>query len=220
MDTTLSPCSMAHHHAQIDGPRVGGRLATRRKQTGHNRRASKSHARVQGLDLICVDLVVVSMEDLPTGVLLDILVRTGAWKGAGKECLSVCRTWREALMGSPADMASLLVGAHGGSKEAALVAACTMGHEGATRHLLELAADPLRANCLDGKALVAASQHGRESIVRLLLDYPRDAPRPDCRNCDALALCQHTAIRQLLQERLFAMLSPEEQERVMQVPVQ
>ncbi|KAG1671087.1 hypothetical protein FOA52_000759 [Chlamydomonas sp. UWO 241] len=189
----------------------------------------------------CVQVMV--LEDLPPGVLLDVLVRAGAWKEEGKEpsfgvtgktgepgelpaptpthsLLSVCQTWRESLMDSPAHMASLLVGAHGGSREAALVAACTMGHEGAVQHLLELSVDAPRANCMDGMALVTASQHGREAIVRLLLDCPRDAPRPDCRNCDVLTLCEHMSIRRLFQERLLAMLLPLEQEVVMQLPVQ
>jgi hypothetical protein len=185
------------------------------------------------------------LEDLPPGVLLDILVRAGAWKEEGKEpsvgempigvtgepgellmpmpthsVLSVCRTWRESLMDSPAHMASLLVGAHSGSREAALVAACTMGHEGTARHLLELSADAPRANCMDGMTLVTASRHGHESIVLLLLDCPRDAPRPDCQNCDALTLCRHTSIRRLLQEQLLAMLSPQQQAHVLQLPVQ
>ncbi|KAG1671088.1 hypothetical protein FOA52_000760 [Chlamydomonas sp. UWO 241] len=207
---------------------------------------ARATTRVQGIHPICADLVdtqVMVLEDLPPGVLLDVLVHAGAWKKEGKEpsfgvigdkgepgglpmpmptrsALSVCRTWRESLMDSPAHMASLFVGAHGGSREAALVAACTMGHEGAVHHLLELSVDSPRANCMDGMALVTASQHGRESIVRLLLDCPRDAPRPDCRNCDALTLCEHTSVRRVLQERLFEMLLPLEQEVVMQLPVQ
>jgi hypothetical protein len=175
------------------------------------------------------------MEDLPPGLLLDILVRTGAWKEERKEpsfgeiddsgeweevpmptnsALSVCRTWHGALMDSPAHLADWLVGAHGGSREAALVAACAMGREAAARHLLELSVDAPRANCMEGKALVAAAQYGRESIVRLLLDHPSDAPTADCCNCAALTLTHHEPIRRLLQDKLLAMLSPLDQDHV------
>jgi hypothetical protein len=180
------------------------------------------------------------MEDLPPGLLLDILVRTGAWKEERKgdpvlgeindsgeweevpmptnSALSVCRTWHGALVDSPAHLVDWLVGAHGGSREAALVAVCAMGREAAARHLLALSVDAPRANCMDGKALVAAAQYGRESIVRLLLDHPSDAPTADC--CAALTLTHHEPIRRLLQDKLLAMLSPQEHEQVMQLPVQ
>jgi hypothetical protein len=93
------------------------------------------------------------------------------------------------------------------------------GEEAAARHLLELPEGSPRANCMGGKALVRAAQHGFESIIRLLLDS-RDAPTADCCNCDALTLCRHESIRRLLQEQLLAMLSPQDQEKVMQLPVQ
>ncbi|KAG1660018.1 hypothetical protein FOA52_005598 [Chlamydomonas sp. UWO 241] len=174
------------------------------------------------------------MEDLPTGVLLDVLVQAGAWPEEGAcqlgqgsargqddvySALSVCRTWRDALKGSSSHMVGLLVAVHDGSRETALLRACATGHEGAARHLLELADGP-RANCMDGKALEQAAQAGHISIVRLLLDYPRDAPRADSNNCEALLLTRHEPIKRLLQERLLAMLPPQTQGLVTQLPVQ
>ncbi|KAG1666812.1 hypothetical protein FOA52_011653 [Chlamydomonas sp. UWO 241] len=156
--------------------------------------------------------------DLPPPLLLDVLVRAGAWPEVEGQplgwrnrnyafmemrvhsTLSVCRAWRAMLRGSPFHMAELLSGAHGGSTEEALVGACAMGHEPAARHILELPRPP-RADCMGGAALISASRNGYEGVVRLLLEFPRHAPHADAYNGAALVLSAwsgHESIVRLL----------------------
>lgn len=73
------------------------------------------------------------MEDLPTEMLLDMVVRAGAWRMEGVvdqgrvySAMSVCKKWWHVLKESPAHMAALLAGACG-STEAALTRAVEGG---------------------------------------------------------------------------------------------
>ncbi|KAG1679627.1 hypothetical protein FOA52_006144 [Chlamydomonas sp. UWO 241] len=160
-----------------------------------------------------------TIQDLPPEVLLDVLVRAGAWPevegvplGVSKgspvasaswhwaqerpaaprdmtihSSLSVCRQWRDAVKGSVAHMAALLLEAHD-SVKVALVGACSIRNEAVARHLLELPRlprlpqprrhprpEPPRADCLSGRALGAACEGGREGI----LGWKEHAPYSD-----------------------------------------
>ncbi|KAG1678381.1 hypothetical protein FOA52_015147 [Chlamydomonas sp. UWO 241] len=143
--------------------------------------------------------------ELPPAVLLDILVRAGAWPMVAGQplreenrvqeyrnmpvfsALSVCREFRAALMGSPEYMVAMISDAVGGSRETALEWACRMGHEAAVLYVLDLPHAP-RADGLHGSGcfFTRAAFGGHESIVRLLLEAPAHAARADASNGAAL----------------------------------
>ncbi|KAG1663151.1 hypothetical protein FOA52_006048 [Chlamydomonas sp. UWO 241] len=155
------------------------------------------------------------IQDLPTGILLDVLVLAGAWtEGQPRldpwrlnpgppiySALSVCRDFREVLMDSPSHMVALLTGVHG-SRETALVRACKIGNEAAAKYLLQLPERAPRADHGSGLALVTAAEMGHENIVRLLLEFPKHAPRGDASGGLAKQRARaggHVSILQLLE---------------------
>ncbi|KAG1677748.1 hypothetical protein FOA52_001060 [Chlamydomonas sp. UWO 241] len=138
-----------------------------------------------------------SIHDLPNVVLLDILVRSGAWtEEVGQKlgrfngssdlwdmpivsALSGCRQWRADLMASEPHIAELLTSVHGGSRRLALERACAMGHEAACTYLLQLPEGAPRADEKRGRALQRAAEHSHLNIVKMLLTFPKHAPRAD-----------------------------------------
>jgi hypothetical protein len=162
-----------------------------------------SRARTHGLAFASSHaLQVFPIEDLPSALLLDILMDAGAWpeeegQPMGHEnrqnqdmpvysALRVCRHWRDLLMGSPPHMVQLLLNVHEGCMESAFVGACGMGHCAAAARLLELP-DPLLQSlrlllgevCLDGADGADYSDDGYSS------DGEAPWPRADCRGGEA-----------------------------------